>query len=95
VYVPPLAFVWWLSRYVPPDRLDDTVPDGIAVSAVYPAQIHHPVSQLHLCAVLLHTMPEPALSAGLRRCMIRYARKTNAVRAKRTYVAHSFEGHEA
>ena len=41
--------------------MDDTVSDGLAVSAVYLAQIHQPVSLLYLCAVLLHTMPEPEL----------------------------------
>lgn len=33
----------------------------MAVSSVYLAQIHQPVSLLYLCAVLLHTMPEPEL----------------------------------
>jgi ubiquinone biosynthesis protein COQ4 len=33
----------------------------VGVSAVYLAQIHQPVSLLYLCAVLLHTMPEPEL----------------------------------
>jgi len=61
VYAPPLAFAWWLSRYVPPDRLDDTSPDGLVVSEVYLAQIHQSVSLLYLCAVLLYTMPEPEL----------------------------------
>jgi hypothetical protein len=50
-----------LSRYVPPDRLEATIPDGLAVSAVHLAPIHQPVSLLYLCAVLLHTTPEPKL----------------------------------
>lgn len=33
----------------------------VGISAVYLAQIHQPVSLLYLCAVLLHTMPEPEL----------------------------------
>ena len=37
------------------------LPGEVGVSAVYLAQIHQPVSLLYLCAVLLHTMPEPAL----------------------------------
>ncbi|UFP93411.1 Coq4 family protein [Gloeobacter morelensis] len=31
----------------------------VGLSAVYLAQIHHPVSLLYLCAVLLHTMVDP------------------------------------
>jgi ubiquinone biosynthesis protein COQ4 len=37
------------------------LPGEVGVSAVYLAQIHQPVSLLYLCAVLLHTMPEPDL----------------------------------
>ena len=37
------------------------LPGEVGLSAVYLAQIHQPVSLLYLCAVLLHTMPEPAL----------------------------------
>jgi ubiquinone biosynthesis protein Coq4 len=37
------------------------LPGEVGVSAVYLAQIHQPVSLLYLCAVLLHTMPEPEL----------------------------------
>jgi len=37
------------------------LPGEVGISAVYLAQIHQPVSLLYLCAVLLHTMPEPEL----------------------------------
>jgi ubiquinone biosynthesis protein Coq4 len=37
------------------------LPGEVGVSGVYLAQIHQPVSLLYLCAVLLHTMPEPEL----------------------------------
>lgn len=37
------------------------LPGEVGISAVYLAQIHQPVSLLYLCAVLLHTMPEPGL----------------------------------
>ncbi len=37
------------------------LPGEVGLSAVYLAQIHQPVSLLYLCAVLLHTMPEPEL----------------------------------
>ena len=37
------------------------LPGEVGVSAVYLAQIHHPVSLLYASAVLLHTMPQPAL----------------------------------
>ena len=37
------------------------LPGEVGISAVYLAQIHQPVSLLYLCAVLLHTMPEPDL----------------------------------
>ncbi len=37
------------------------LPGEVGLSAVYLAQIHQPVSLLYLCAVLLHTMPEPDL----------------------------------
>jgi ubiquinone biosynthesis protein Coq4 len=40
---------------------DTDLPGEVGVSAVYLAQIHQPVSLLYLCAVLLHTMPEPEL----------------------------------
>jgi ubiquinone biosynthesis protein COQ4 len=35
------------------------LPGEVGLSAVYLAQIYHPVSLLYLCAVLLHTMPAP------------------------------------
>lgn len=37
------------------------LPGEVGISAVYLAQIHQPVSLLYLCAVLLHTMPDPDL----------------------------------
>ena len=37
------------------------LPGEVGLSAVYLAQIHQPVSLLYLCAVLLHTMPDPQL----------------------------------
>ena len=37
------------------------LPGEVGVSAVYLAQIHHPVSLLYVSAVLLHTMAEPEL----------------------------------
>jgi hypothetical protein len=42
------------------------LPGEVGVSAVYLAQIHQPVSLLYLCAVLLHTMPEPELYGRAR-----------------------------
>ena len=39
--------------------LADRHDSEFGISAVYLAQIHQPVSLLYLCAVLLHTMPEP------------------------------------
>ena len=35
------------------------LPSEVGLSAVYLTQIHHPVSLLYLCAVLLHTMTDP------------------------------------
>jgi ubiquinone biosynthesis protein COQ4 len=37
------------------------LPGEVGLSAVYLAQIHHPVSLLYVSAVLLHTMAEPEL----------------------------------
>ena len=40
---------------------DTDLPGEVGISAVYLAQIHHPVSLLYVSAVLLHTMAEPEL----------------------------------
>lgn len=56
MYVLPLAFAWWFSRYVRPDRSDATVPDGLALPEI--AQTCAPLLQPELCGRALHRLQE-------------------------------------